>query len=107
MLRSDTPFELLVTDLRMPRVDGFGVLRHIRASEKAPTPVIGISGTPWLLKEGEFQKVLAKPVPIELLLAAVESVEYPDDPRAENPPCQECLPLFAAEERRRRNDRRR
>ena len=43
-------FDIVVTDILMPGVDGISVLNYIRKSQRSNTPVIGISGTPWLLK---------------------------------------------------------
>lgn len=64
---SEKPFDLVITDIRMPRLDGRGVLRYIRNSERRLTPVIGISGTPWMLEDDEFDAVLQKPFMIQTL----------------------------------------
>ncbi len=39
-------FDLIITDLQLPGLDGNGVVRHIRNSERQSTPVISIFGTP-------------------------------------------------------------
>ena len=52
-------FSIVITDLRMPVIDGTGVLEHIRKSNKRSVPVIAISGTPWLVGTSDFDKVLA------------------------------------------------
>ncbi len=44
----DGRFDLVITDILMPSLNGNGVVRHIRNFEKKYTPVIAISGTPWL-----------------------------------------------------------
>ncbi len=61
-------YDLVVTDVRMPGVDGRVVLHHIRHSERKSTPVIGLSGTPWLLHNGDFDAVLHKPFAIQNLI---------------------------------------
>ena len=68
------PYDLVITDLLMPDLDGMAVLQHIRGSKKPSTPVIGISGTPWLLKEDCFDAVLAKPFSIHTMLAVLEKL---------------------------------
>ena len=67
-----TNFDVVITDILMPGTDGIGVLNHIRKSERAATPVIGISGTPWLLQKENFDLVLDKPFSIKSLMEAVK-----------------------------------
>jgi len=64
--------DLVITDVRMPGVDGNHVARHIRNSPRKTTPIIGISGTPWFLKNGDFDIVLSKPFSIKPLIDTVE-----------------------------------
>ncbi len=66
-------YDLVITDVRMPGVDGHSVVDHIRQSRRQATPVIGVSGTPWLLQNGDFDDVLHKPFAIQTLL---EKAEY-------------------------------
>ncbi|MBW1675472.1 MAG: response regulator [Deltaproteobacteria bacterium] len=70
----DGLFDLVITDIRMPGVDGYDVVRHIRNSDRPYTPIIGISGTPWLLKDHEFDGIIPKPFGTQTLLSAVKSV---------------------------------
>jgi YesN/AraC family two-component response regulator len=42
-LVSERPFDVIVTDLKMPRVDGLGLLRWIKETQR-PIPVIFLSG---------------------------------------------------------------
>ncbi len=67
-------FDLVITDIRMPGVDGNGVVRHIRRSRRKATPVIGISGTPWLLEKRRFDAILPKPFTIKKLTDAVKDL---------------------------------
>jgi len=69
-----TNFDVVVTDIMMPGIDGVGVLRYIRNSDRADTPVIGISGTPWLLQNEKFDLVLDKPFSIKTLAASVKQI---------------------------------
>jgi CheY-like chemotaxis protein len=70
-------FDLVITDILMPEIDGIDVVKHIRNSDKPYTPIIGCSGTPWLLEEGEFDTVFLKPFPLADLLHAVRDLSRP------------------------------
>ena len=72
LLEGET-YELVITDIRMPGIDGNGVVAHIRKSDKKPIPVIAISGTPWMLEQNAFDVVLPKPFPLQDL---VESIQH-------------------------------
>ena len=67
----DGSFDIVITDMRMPGIDGEGVVKYIRNSQKKSIPVIGISGTPWFLQNRGFDFVLPKPFPLEELVASV------------------------------------
>lgn len=67
-------FDVVITDMMMPGMDGKGVARYIRKSERNRTPVIGISGTPWLLEGGDFDSVLPKPFSIASLVQFVREL---------------------------------
>ncbi len=68
----DGSYDMVITDLRMPGIDGKGVVAHIRASRNNAIPIIGMSGTHWQIQDSDFDAVLAKPFP---LLDLVESVK--------------------------------
>ena len=70
----DSSFDIVITDMCMPGMDGRGVLEHIRNSPKRSTPVIGISGTPWLLRNEDFDMVLLKPFALQKLIESVTSL---------------------------------
>lgn len=70
-------FDLVITDIRMPGIDGYDVARHIRNSHRPFTPIIGISGTPWLLESDEFDWVIPKPFGVQVLIDAVKNVVSP------------------------------
>jgi DNA-binding response OmpR family regulator len=57
----------------MPNADGNSVVRYIRASSRRTTPIIGMSGTPLLLNESDFDKVLFKPFPLKSLINSVRN----------------------------------
>ncbi|NVL90427.1 MAG: response regulator [Desulfobacterales bacterium] len=69
-------FDLVITDIKMPDIDGNDVARHIRNSNRPFTPIIGISGTPWLLEDNKFDDVIPKPFSLQSLLNTVENAMY-------------------------------
>lgn len=69
-------YDLVITDVRMPGIDGHRVVHHIRGSERHSTPVIGLSGTPWLLHDGDFDDVLQKPFAIRSLIDKVQYLTH-------------------------------
>jgi DNA-binding response OmpR family regulator len=64
-------YDIVITDLRMPVLDGLSVIHHIRESEKGATPVMGISGTPWDMEGADFDVILEKPFSIKALMEHV------------------------------------
>jgi DNA-binding response OmpR family regulator len=76
----DGRFDMVITDIRMPGIDGKGVLQHIRRSARQTTPIIGISGTPWLLKEADFDMILSKPFPLKELVDSVKNLVHVSSP---------------------------
>jgi DNA-binding response OmpR family regulator len=67
-------FDMVITDYVMPEVNGEGVLQHIRSTARRRTPIIGMSGTPWLLQGTGFDLVLAKPFPLNQLVDSVRTL---------------------------------
>ncbi len=67
-------FDLVITDICMPGLGGNEVVKYVRNSEKYFTPVIGITGTPWLLEDKYFDAVFTKPFAIRDLVETVSSL---------------------------------
>ena len=67
-------FDLVITDLRMPGLDGHDVVDHIHNSDRPRTPIIGISATPWLFKNIQFDAVLTKPFYFEDLINSIRHI---------------------------------
>ena len=82
-------FDLVITDLVMSEMDGLGVAEHIRGSDRPGTPIIGISGTPWLLTDDNFNSVIPKRFTIAALRDAI-------DHALETPPMTRGLQDFPA-----------
>ena len=75
-------FDLVVTDMDLPDIDGKGVIHHIRHSSRPVTPVIGMSGTPWLLQGALCDAMLSKPFPLKALTGLVGRLSRPGIPGA-------------------------
>ena len=65
-------FDLVITDILMPGIDGREIVKHIRKSDRPYTPIIGFSGTPWLIENNQFDAVFTKPFPLEDLVNSVQ-----------------------------------
>jgi len=70
----DGSYDMVITDLRMPRLDGKGVVQHIRNSHRNSVPILGISGTPWMTQGSGFDAVLSKPFPLQELVESVKKL---------------------------------
>ena len=84
-LLADAAFDLVVTDMCMPDLDGACIVRYVRSSSRPLTPVIGISGTPWLLEGAGCDAVLPKPFPLQALVDAVKHLKRVSFAAAPNP----------------------
>ena len=68
-------YSLILTDMRMPGITGSQVLEYLRnKSPQKETPIIGMSGTPWLLEQDDFDAVLEKPVSLKETLDIVSQL---------------------------------
>ena len=58
-------FDLVITDIRMPNMDGNEVARHIRKSDKPNTVLVAVTGFPEEAQMKMFDFVLTKPFKLE------------------------------------------
>jgi len=73
-LFNTTPkFDLVITDIRMPDMDGYAVAKHIRGSAKSDTPIVGITGYADEVDRQWFDVMLIKPISLEAVMRVVES----------------------------------
>ncbi len=70
-LISEFKFDLIVTDMCMPDMNGSSIVSHVRNSNRHRTPIIGISGTPWMLEGVACDEVLTKPFSLKVLAETV------------------------------------
>ena len=81
----DDAFDLVLTDMCMPDLDGVRIIRHVRRSSRPLTPVIGISGTPWLLEGADCDAILPKPFLLQVLVDTVKNLIRASLPAAPEP----------------------
>ena len=68
-------FDLVITDIRMPKMNGSEVARHIRGSARPATPIVAITGfSDTDISIGFFDSLLTKPFDLDDLENAVTSL---------------------------------
>jgi len=65
-------FDLVITDILMPGINGRDIVKHIRNSHRPYIPIIGFSGTPWLFEKNQFNAVFTKPFLLKELVSSVQ-----------------------------------
>ena len=65
-------FDLVITDIRMPRVDGNQVAKHIRCSGKPDTPIVAISGYGKEIVKGIFDFSITKPFRLQTIIDVIK-----------------------------------
>jgi len=73
-LFEEGPFDVIITDIRLPDIDGHRVAQHIRSSARPATPIIAMSGTAWLVDYDDFDTVIPKPFNIKTLLGTINDL---------------------------------
>ena len=73
---NSSAFDAVITDGEMPYLNGNQVVRKIRKSKRPNTPIIGISGTPWLLSKKDFNIIIEKPFSLQTLFKEIEQITY-------------------------------
>jgi CheY-like chemotaxis protein len=65
-------FDLVITDIEMPGMDGSEVARHVRASDKPDTPIVAMTGSiDDRIHRELFNIILPKPYTLDSLVQAV------------------------------------
>ena len=73
LFNSGYNFDLVITDIMMPRMNGNAVAKHIRSSDKSETPIVAITGYGDDIDRELFNFLLLKPFGLEALIDVVRS----------------------------------
>ena len=65
-------FDLVITDIRMPRVNGNQVAKHIRDSGKSDIPIVAMSGYTKEIDKSLFNFSVTKPFRLETLINVIK-----------------------------------
>jgi len=68
-------FDLVITDIRMPRKDGNDVAKYIRSSERTETPIVAITAYKDEVQTDLFSFAITKPFRNEELMEIIRSLE--------------------------------
>jgi CheY-like chemotaxis protein len=68
-------FDLVITDIRMPRMDGNQVAKHIRGSCNPDIPIVAMSGYNDKADGELFDFTLEKPFNLKELMTVVKAIE--------------------------------
>lgn len=74
-------FDLVITDINMPGIDGNAVARSIRLSQRTKMPIVGMSGYNDKIEGELFDFMLAKPFNLKELMALVKTIESKNEAR--------------------------
>ena len=72
---SERDLDLVITDIRMPRMDGNAVARHIRNSDRPDMPIIAISGFADNIESKLFNFLITKPFENQTLVDVIETLK--------------------------------
>ena len=69
---SERNLDLVITDIRMPRMDGNAVARHIRNSDRPEMPIIAVTGFADEVEIEMFNFLITKPFGMKTLADVIE-----------------------------------
>ena len=73
VFNAENDLDLVITDIRMPGMDGNAVARHIRNSDRPDMPIIAISAFTDELESELFNSFIKKPFNIQTLADAIKT----------------------------------
>jgi CheY-like chemotaxis protein len=76
LFNSARKFDLVITGIRMPDMDGNAVAKHIRGSAESGMTIAAITGYAEEADRNFFDFVVVKPFSLEVLVEMVKSVLY-------------------------------
>lgn len=72
LFKAGYDFDLVITDIEMPGMDGNEVARHVRASDKPDTPIMAMTGSmDDRIQKELFNLILPKPYTLDSLVQAI------------------------------------
>ena len=67
-------FDLVITDMNMPKGSGNQVAEHVRKSRRPDTPLVAMTGTPWEVFGPNFDAIVEKPFSLRKITETVENL---------------------------------
>jgi CheY-like chemotaxis protein len=71
LFNSPCKFDLVITDIRMPEMDGNEVARYLKASNEIKTPIVAITGYSHETNTRLFDFILMKPFSLNTFVKSV------------------------------------
>ena len=75
LFNSDANFDLVITDITLPGIDGNAVAKCIRNSQRPEVPIVAMSGYNDKADGELFDFMLAKPFNLKELMTVVKAIE--------------------------------
>ena len=75
LFNANPNFDLVITDINMPGIDGNAVAKSIRLSQRTKVPIVGMSGYNDKIEGELFDFMLAKPFNLKELMALIKTIE--------------------------------
>jgi len=67
-------YNMILTDIKMSETSGDQILQYVKSKKGNTLPVVGMSGTPWLLENENFDAVLEKPFTIDEMAKVFDKI---------------------------------
>ena len=75
LFNSDADFDLVITDITLPGIDGNAVAKCIRNSQRSEVPIVAMSGYNDKAEDELFDFMLEKPFNLKELMGVVKTIE--------------------------------
>ena len=75
LFNSDANFDLVITDITLPGIDGNAVAKCIRNSQRPEVPIVAMSGYNDMADGDLFDFTLAKPFNLKELMTVVKAIK--------------------------------
>jgi CheY-like chemotaxis protein len=75
LFNTNPNFDLVLTDINMPGIDGNAVAKSIRLSQRQKVPIVGMSGFNDKTDGELFDFMIAKPFNLNDLMALIKTIE--------------------------------